>query len=119
MKAEGSVRIFPTEDPIRVRKSIDNIFPDSQINEEGDHFSFSTGDLSTFIQKLTEQRIRSSASMIIGRSVEESDSTFYLNKQAAFAGRINFTDGGSTLSHIRIRLIDGIDELLYAISKEE
>ncbi|MGA1822618.1 MAG: RNA-binding domain-containing protein [Thermoplasmatota archaeon] len=117
MIAEGSVRIFPTEDPERVHKSIEVIFPDSDITKEGDLFSFSTSDLSIFIEKLKEQRIRNTAAMIIGKCMENEDPVFYLNKQAAYAGSINFTDGDSTLGDILIRIRSGGDTLVKTLEK--
>ena len=119
MKAEGSVRIFPTEDSERVRNAIENLFPGSDIAEEGDHFSFSTSDLSIFIEKLTEQRIRNTAAMIIRKSMEDEGRVLYLNKQAAASGRINFTDGDSTLGDIVVRFSSGIDTLMDILENRD
>lgn len=119
MKAKGSVRIFPTEDPIKVRRSIENIFPDAEITEKGDLFSFSTSDLSEFINKITDQIIGSSAARVIDNNTMESESTFYLNKQAAFAGSVNFSGGDSTLGDIQIRVTEGVDDILSRIEDRD
>jgi predicted RNA binding protein with dsRBD fold (UPF0201 family) len=112
MKAEGSVRFYPTEDPEKVRRSIENIFPGSRIRKDGDFFSFSTNDLSLFIDRLTEQRIRSTARMLIEKNIDNSGSRFHINKQAALAGKVNFTDGDSPLGDIEVRITEGLDDLL-------
>ena len=112
---EGRVALQPTEDPDKVRLSISNIFPDSTIEKEEKGFRFSTNDVDKFLEIIREHRIRDTAVMILERSAREGISGFYLNKQAAFMGVVNFSEGDSTLGDIEVVVKEGAEILIESM----
>ena len=116
MKIEGSVPIFPTEDRDKVKESVTSLFSDASIRDQGDVLRFNASDPSILIKSLTDQSIRDTARDMISPRNGEIISRFYLNKQAALFGKVNFTEGDSTLGDIRVEIKEGVDELLDAIT---
>lgn len=112
---EGKVALHPTEDPEKVKSSITNIFPESDIKKEVDGFHFITNDADYFIEIMREHRIRDTAVMIMERSRRGVYSRFFLNKQAAFMGVVNFTEGDSTLGDIEVEVKEGAEELIDSV----
>jgi len=87
--------VNPTEDKGKVARCLQNILDRPQIEDEGDYlvvYSSHQKVLASIRAKLREERIIDSARKIILRNFRhDSDYVeFYFNKQAAFAGRINF-----------------------------
>jgi len=112
---EGSVPVHPTEDPDKVRACIENIFPSSDIVMEDALISFACTSAGEFAYKLEQERIRDTAVMVLERNRAEDSTRFYLNKQAAFAGKVNFTDGDSTLGDILVIVRSGAQALIQSI----
>ena len=118
MKLKGRTPINPTEDPRKVLRSILNIFPDCDYEIQDENIVFSTDDLHHFIEKLKDQKIRDTAVMVLERGLNGDTSSFFLNKQAAFMEKINFTDGDSILGDLKITVVDGVQELIKAITPD-
>ena len=55
-------------------------------------------------KKINEQRIKDTARQVLSHSVSSGKFIFYLNKQAAFASKVNFTEGNSTLGDITVTI---------------
>ncbi len=104
MNINIKVKVHPTEDEERVRKAIHNIFPDAEIDTTGSDLEASAYSLGEFARKITDQRIRDTARSVLRRSISDEKITFHLNKQAALAGKVNFTDGNSVLGDIEVRI---------------
>ena len=72
--------------------------------------------LSLIRDKLRQQRIRDSARKILLKNMDENSVSFFLNKQAAFAGRIHFIkdpEQEDFLGPITITIIsDNIQEII-------
>lgn len=110
--AESPVNL--TEDQAKVERAIRNIFPSAKIeriNFEGDVIRIRVqGDglnfLATLRSLVKQERIRSAARSIILGGTREGHIQFYLNKQAAFAGRVSFCEpvGESPLGPISIKI---------------
>ncbi len=115
MIARGTVRIHPTEDPVKVRTSVTNIFPGSEVVMDNDILKFTTEDPSQFVDLISSQVIRDTAVRVIYHSLRDGSARLHLNKQAAFMGEVNFTDGDSTLGDIDLEIEDA-DALIDMIS---
>ena len=115
MPLEGSVPIQPSEDTDRVIRCVLNIFPGSDTEVLGDRINFTTDDLVRFIEILGEQKIRDTAVMVLDRGLRDDSTRFHLNKQAAFMGKVNFTDGDSNLGDIDVTIIEGAMALIENI----
>lgn len=112
---EGTVEVHPTEDREKVRSSILNIFPECELKLNGPGFKFMTSSVETFTQILKDLMIRDTAIMVLERNRESDRTFFFLNKQAAFTGRVNFTAGDSTLGDISIVVKEGAKDLVDII----
>jgi predicted RNA binding protein with dsRBD fold (UPF0201 family) len=116
MKLKGWAPIRSTEDPQKVLLCILNIFPICEYEISKEKIDFSTGDIDRFIEILREQQIRDTALMILEKGLEGDTSSFFLNKQAAFMEKVNFTEGDSILGDLEITIIDGALELKRSIT---
>ena len=116
MKFKGFCPVHPTEDPQKVRAAVLNIFPHAEIEVSDDSISFTTPDLDRFKELLKDQQIRDTAMMVIERGLGDDSSRFFLNKQAAFVERINFTDGDSTLGDIELTILEGARQFISDIT---
>ncbi|MDY1591959.1 MAG: RNA-binding domain-containing protein [Methanofastidiosum sp.] len=95
-----------TEDPEKVKKSIINIFPDIEIEEKNNEMSGYSEDeevLSRFIELIYSDAIRDSVNMILKEGAQGAKISFSMNKQAAFAGRVNLSRV-STLGSIKVKI---------------
>jgi predicted RNA binding protein with dsRBD fold (UPF0201 family) len=116
MILKGRTPVNPTEDPRKVLRCILNIFPNCEHELGEENIGFSTYDLQRFIEILRDQKIRDTAAMVMERGLHGDTTSFFLNKQAAFMQKINFTDGDSILGDMEITIVDGVQELLEAIA---
>jgi predicted RNA binding protein with dsRBD fold (UPF0201 family) len=91
-------RVNPTEDEAKVERALHNIFPSEPIHKETSHGDTSvlrvTGtdldSLSTLRSLIRQDRIRSAARSILLRTLPGERIRLYLNKQAAYMGRVSF-----------------------------
>jgi predicted RNA binding protein with dsRBD fold (UPF0201 family) len=110
MRITLEARVYPTEDPQLVRQAMLNIFPDAVDDEElhgatgagPSTVVMRSGDTGKLARRVAEQMIRDSARSALLRSAGAGRLDFCLNKQAALANRVNFTDCGSLLGDIRV-----------------
>lgn len=95
MKVIIRVEVRPTEDKEKVAKAVLNLF-DVKLKEEtvGETlFLVGEGDshsLSKFRKLLFEQRILDAARQLMQKGLVGNSFTFYLHKQAAYAGKVSF-----------------------------
>lgn len=95
-----------TEDPEKVKKSILNIFPDIIVEEkEKEIIGYSEEDdvLSRFIELIHSEAIRDSVNMVLKEGTQGAKISFSMNKQAAFAGRVNLSRS-SPLGPIKVKI---------------
>ncbi|MFO7619361.1 MAG: RNA-binding domain-containing protein [Thermoplasmata archaeon] len=106
MDIKIETEIHPTEEPERVRQAVLNLFPDAMGDFPADGaFRMTASDAAPFFTRISEQKIRDTARNILLRSILGSELRFHLNKQAAFSGRVNFTEGNSILGDIEVVVI--------------
>ena len=95
-----------TEDPEKVKKSILNIFPDIIVEEkEKEIIGYSEEDdvLSRLIELIHSEAIRDSVNMVLKEGTQGAKISFSMNKQAAFAGRVNLSRS-SPLDPIKVKI---------------
>lgn len=106
--------VNPTEDESKVERALHNIFSSASIQRtkladdviklvvRGNGLEF----LSTLRNLIKQERIRSAARSILLSATRGNQIRFYLNKQAAFVGRVSFCEpaGESPLGPISIRV---------------
>jgi hypothetical protein len=97
--------VHPTEDPERVRRAILNLFPGAaeMAGTEG-RLRFTAADAEQLARRIGEQMIRDTARSLLLRSAHGNRIRFWLHKQAALAGKVNFTEGSSVLGDITVTI---------------
>ncbi len=116
-KIEMSCSVNPSEDPLKIMKSISNIFPNSEIKTENFSVSAHSKNLNS-LEKIYEAIHSKKSQKTYTRNLEDNlgnDSTwFYLNKQAAYVEEVVICEEAeeSPLGPIKVILtssnIDGI-----------
>ncbi len=115
MKVNIRTDVNPTEDPEKVQTSVLNIFPSAKLSMDGSKLEGTTFDLERFIDLLKDLRIRDTAVSILERSLSGDRTSFHLHKQVAFASKVNFTDGTSSLGDITVEVMSGASGLIGRI----
>jgi predicted RNA binding protein with dsRBD fold (UPF0201 family) len=100
-----SCPVFPSEDPEKVMTAVRNIFPDIAISTENNIMIGDTANLEHFAAQIRRQRILDTARSVLmkGRRGEER-TVFNMNKQAAFAGKISFTEERTILGTMNVTI---------------
>jgi len=120
-----TVKVNPTEDPEKVKKAVQHIFPASSFEEVSQKKGIllvakieGKAGLSKFYNLLRQERILDAARAIMLRGIDGNEITFYLNKQVAYVEHISFCEpqGESPLGPIKVEMtcentIDLIDWL--------
>jgi len=129
MDLEVEVRVeaevYPTEDPEKVLEAVKKIFSEIDFNIrwlDGVAVVEGVGEglkvLENLKRLIRERRIRASARRILKSSISGAKLTFNLNKQAAYAGKVSFTEPylESPLPPIRVEIrsndLEGVIEWL-------
>lgn len=120
MKLRVSAEIRVTEDEDKVRRAILNIFPLLELSSDGKKLLGESGDVASlqrFRQLLRMQAILDAARAVITRGRKGAKAEFWINKQAAFVGKLSFTDGESPLGPIIVELeAEDIERLIDYIA---
>ncbi|MGP8068845.1 MAG: RNA-binding domain-containing protein [Candidatus Bathyarchaeia archaeon] len=107
VSVEVQTALEPTEDESKVERALLKLFPSAHIERiakpndtvalraRGNGLEF----LSNLRNLIRQQRIRSAARLVLTRSLSESQFQFYLNKQAAFMGRVSFCEAERESPH--------------------
>ena len=105
------IPMYYTEDPGKLRTAIKNLIQEPEINLDAKQVpsmitvrAIGVDALRPLYLKLRSQRTLEAARMVLKGSRIENQVTFYLNKQAAFKGRIHFCEpeGESPLGPIMV-----------------
>lgn len=114
-----SALVYPTELEEKVKTTITNLFPiELQVEEYGIPRLCGEGDLESLRSlhlRLREERILDTARHILLTGVQGSTTQFQLNKQVAFAGKVNFPAGEESLGSIYVEISAGNKEDLLKI----
>lgn len=114
LRVEAEVR--PTEAREKVEAAVKKIFPTLELGQVENSVvgeSADVGSLSRLHQLLRQQRILDSARSVMFSGRRGGSTRFMLNKQAAFVGRVSFTEGESPLGPIVVTLeAPDIDRLI-------
>jgi predicted RNA binding protein with dsRBD fold (UPF0201 family) len=102
----ATAKVFPTEDPGKVRQALLNLFPGAELVEGEFGMTASTTDLSHFMELVRRQRILDAMRATLLRGAEADRTTFYLNKQAAFVGKISMVEGNVPLGAVVVTIQD-------------
>lgn len=114
MRLEVRARVCPTENEEKVKQAIRNLFDVVVEGEEGrlSGWSEDRSSLRRFYTLLRSQGILDTAREVFLKNAMGNQLSFRLNKQAAYAGAVNF-HGSSQLGSIHVTLIG--DDLMVLI----
>lgn len=95
MKVRVRVEVKPTEDKEKVARAVMNLLDVSLVEERVGENLFLVGEgdervLTKLRRLLFEQRILDAARASILKGLTSNGFTFYLNKQAAYVGKVSF-----------------------------
>jgi predicted RNA binding protein with dsRBD fold (UPF0201 family) len=111
--AEISSDVHPTEDSARVERAVLNIFPQARIELEDGCLRASVDSLEGF-EKLRmlirSRRIRAAVRTLLMKGVKDDMVVFYLNKQAAYVGKVSFFEEGETVALGPIKVVVKADD---------
>jgi len=111
--------IFPSEDPEKVLRAVKNIFPDIGQSTEDNAIAGDTANLEHFAAQIRRQRILDTARSVMMKGRRGERTIFNLNKQAAFAGKISFTEERTILGTINVTIAaDNITEFIEALAPQ-
>ncbi len=119
IKVRVSTLVHPTEIEEKVRKAVTNLFPvELQLRDFGTPQLYGEGDLETLRllhRRLREERILDTARHILITGSSGDTTQFMLNKQVAFAGKLNFPGGEESLGSIYVEILAGDEDSLLRI----
>jgi len=98
--------LFPTEDVEKVRDAILNIFPDAEIDIVDDQLLGRAKSVERFAEILRDNKIRDAARSQILHGNRGGKAVFWLSKQVAAVGKVNFTGKNDILGSMEVQLID-------------
>lgn len=114
-----SALIHPTELQERVETSIKNIFPiELHLQDFGIPRLYGEGDLESLRKLhilLREGRILDTMRSVLLREKRGNHTEFCLNKQVAFAGKVNFSTGNESLGPVYAEISTDSEEDLQKI----
>ena len=96
--------VFPSEDPEKVRRAVTNIFPDIEPISGDGVMNGETESLEHFAEQIRRQRILDTARSVLMKGRRGSKTVISMNKQAAFAGKISFTEERTILGTISVTI---------------
>ncbi len=84
------VKVNSTENPMKVKAAVLNIFPDAAFEERVDLLTAQAQSLEKLKELFRNQVIRDTARAVLRSSLKQGSVRFSLNKQTAFVGKVNF-----------------------------
>ena len=97
-----SCPVFPSEDPEKVRQAVLNIFPDAVLDEGKEGISAVSAGMEHFGDRIRKQKILDTARSVLMKGRRNERTVFYLNKQAAYAGKISFVEEKAVLGTLKV-----------------
>ena len=111
------VECLPTEDPEKVKQAVLNLFPGSEIEGAEGGFFARCDSTERFKEVLWNLRILDTARAVLLRGMRENRTSFSLNKQVAFVGKVSFVQEPMPLGSIDVVVEDEhLDELIDSIA---
>jgi len=98
--------LLPTEDPNKVERAVLNLFPDGILERQEREIVVRAASLDRFKLLIRNHRILDSTRKVMLRGAEAGSTSFSLNKQVAFVGKISFLEEQTPLGGIEVTIED-------------
>jgi len=112
-----------TEDSGRVKQAVLNIFPDAAMEEHEGRLEGTASTAENLKSMLETQKIRDTARWFLKKNVKDGKLSFKLNKQAAYAGKVNFAIFDHPLGEIEVHITpeksESIDDFIEWLTEKE
>lgn len=112
-----------TEDSGRVKQAVLNIFPDAVVEEHEGRLEGTASNAENFKSMLETQKIRDTARWFLKKNVSGNKLSFKLNKQAAYAGKVNFAIFAHPMGEIEVQIEpeenESIDDFIEWLTEKE
>jgi predicted RNA binding protein with dsRBD fold (UPF0201 family) len=106
MAVVAKTKVYPTEDPEKVKQALLNIFPGADLQEAEAEMVAVTEDLGHFMELVRRQRILDATRAVLIHAIHGSSTQLHLNKQVAFVGKITLVEGKPPLGDIDVTFED-------------
>jgi len=115
--------IKSTEDSSRVKQAVLNIFPDAAMEEHEGKLEGTVSNAENLKRMLETQKIRDTAQWFLKKNVKGGKLSFKLNKQAAYAGKVNFAIFAHPMGEIEVQITpeknESIDDFIEWLTEKE
>jgi predicted RNA binding protein with dsRBD fold (UPF0201 family) len=119
LRLEARASLFPTEDPEKVRQALLNIFPDGTIELVDEEMILRAEQMDRFKQTIRSLRILDSTRNAMRHGISGNSTSFSLNKQAAYAGKVSQAEGAPPLGNINVWIeADDIEKAIDVIAPQ-
>ena len=123
VKIKVTAPIKSTEDSSRVKQAVLNIFPDAAIEEHEGKLEGTASNAENLKRMLETQKIRDTARWFLKKNVKDGKLSFKLNKQAAYAGKVNFAIFAHPMGEIEVQIEpeenESIDDFIEWLAEKE
>lgn len=99
-------KCYPTEDPAKVERAVLNLFPGSEVERSAEAILAKTENLERFKELIRNYRILDTTRSVMLRGRVGERTSFLLNKQVAFAGKVSFLEGKVALGGMDVTVDD-------------
>ena len=104
MEIHVEAPVTATEDPDRVAQAIHTVFPDAALSISDERVTGEAQTLDVLKELLARYQILDTARMLLHRRIDNGRLCFRLNKQAAYAGAVNFSEVRHPLGDITVTI---------------
>jgi len=112
--------IHPTESQEKVRTAVTNLFPDATFEKDAVRVMKATAKgIETMKERIANQQIRDSARRVLVKGVRKDHLFFILSKQAAYAGRVSFSNDGPLGDLVIIVRTDEAEEVVEYLTRKD
>ncbi|MCS6770334.1 MAG: hypothetical protein NZ570_07875 [Candidatus Caldarchaeum sp.] len=101
LAAEISAPIYSTESQSKVAQAVLNIFPKASVQMFSDKVVASVDSVEGFEKlrmMIRSRRIRTAVRNVLGKGLKGGSLVFYINKQAAYVGKLSFYEPGEAVA---------------------
>lgn len=111
------VRCYPTEDPKKVQEALLKLFPECSLDEYEGGYVGRASSAERFKEILRNLRIRDTARSVMLRGIVGNRTSFAVNKQVAYIGKVSFVEDVPPLGGIEIVIEDeSLEQLIDEIA---
>lgn len=119
LRLEARASLYPTEDPDKVRQALLNLFPGGTVELVDQELVLRSDQMDKFKQTIRSLRILDATRNAMRHGISGNSTSFSLNKQVAFIGKVSQAEGVPPLGNISVRIeAEDIEKAIDAIAPQ-